>query len=141
MKGKIERAKKFLVKRQKVVNILLPIIITACIFWSGNLERSIAQIHSDYLIYTNTLNNSFITMVFMACTSDKEGFQKIKDETAIYLQQFNNNYDNREKEIREKENIISRLKSATYAMILLMVLFNVTVQNAASLRKNVENEV
>lgn len=54
--------KLFFTKHQEKINILFSAVTVLCIFYTGALEQTISQIHTDYLIDAVALNNSFITL-------------------------------------------------------------------------------
>lgn len=116
--------KSFFLRHQKAINILLPIIITICIFYSGNLGQRISEIYTIYIIDTNTLNNSFITLNIKASIQDNEQFQKIKNDVGEQVKQFTEKYENLEKEKKTKENQKLWLDRTIYILTLLLILFN-----------------
>lgn len=90
-------------KHKHIINILLPLVLTVGTFYSGNIDQKISQTYTDYMIDVNTLNNSLITLNIKAAISDANGFQKIKNDTGIYLEKFNKKYEYKEKEKKSLE--------------------------------------
>ena len=119
--------KSILSKRQNTINILLPIIITVCTFYSGNLGQRISEIYADYIIGTNTLNNSFITLAIAASVQDSESFQKIKKDINEQVKQFTEKYEREEKEKRVIETRKLWVDRVTYTLILILIIFNVLI--------------
>lgn len=111
-------------KYKNILNIFLPLIITVGIFYSGNINQKISQIYSDYLIYINTLNNSFITLNIKATINDDAQFQKIKNDISEYLKKFNKEYDSREVEEKILKNKKKSIDRIIYVLTFLLFIIN-----------------
>lgn len=118
------KMKSIFSKHQNIINILFPIIITACIFYSGNIGQRISEIYTDYIIDTNTLNNSFITLNIKASIQDDESFQKIKKDIGEQMKQFNKKYEVEEKEKKTLEADKLWLDRVIYFLTFLLFIFN-----------------
>lgn len=119
--------KSFLVKRQKRINAVLLIGITACIFYSGVLEQRISEIYTNYVIATNTLNNSFITLAVSASIQDDEAYQKTKDSLNEQMIRFNEDYEKEENERKHKKAIKHWIDIIIYIFMLSMFIFNIVI--------------
>jgi len=118
---------RFLFKHEKKINILLPIITTVCIFYSGNLGQRISEIYTNYIIDTNTLNNSFITLGINVSTNNAESFQKTKSDLNKQMERFNGKYEKEEKEVKTNELIKRWVDRVIYLLMFLMIIFNIFV--------------
>lgn len=107
------------------INIILPIIITAAIFYSDSLEQRISEIQSNYIIDTNTLNNSFITLSINTHAEDKEVYQKTKNDLKIQMTKFNEKYEREENERRSKKLLQNWVDRVIYVLIFFLIIFNV----------------
>lgn len=112
-------------KYKNIINVLLPLIITVGTFYSGNIDQKISQIYSDYIIDTNTLNNSFITLNIKAAINDDDGFQKIKNDIGEYLEKFNKKFEPREKEKKVLEHKKKWADRSIYILSFLLFIINV----------------
>ncbi len=116
---------------KQTINIILPVVITAAIFYSGSLEQRISEIQSDYMIDTNTLNNSFITFSINLHAEDAKVYQKTKNDLSAQMSRFNEKYEREEKERRTKKLLQKWIDRAIYALTFSLIMFNVlaTSQN------------
>ncbi|GEM_PF-3268336 len=112
---------------QQTINIILPIVITATIFYSGSLEQRISEIQSNYIVDTNTLNNSFITLSIILHAEDVEVHQKTKSDLNTQMSMFNEKYEQEEKERKTKKLLQKWTDRAIYALTFSLLMFNVLV--------------
>lgn len=119
--------KEFLIKYKGAVNILLPIIVTGCIFYSDTLGQKISEIRTNYLTDIITINNSFITLNTSAVIQDSETFQKTKNNIEEQLDQLNRRYSNEEIELRKIENLKKWFDIVPYVLILILVFSNIII--------------
>lgn len=111
-------------KYKNAINIFLPVIITVGFFYSGNLGHRISEIYANYIVDTNTLNNSFITLNIKASIQDSDGFQKVKKDISDQMELFNQKYEKEEKEKKAKELRKLWLDRAIYVLTFFLIIFN-----------------
>lgn len=119
--------KSFLLIYQKIINILLPIIITGCIFYSDFLEQRISKIRTEYLIDISTINNSYIKLTVDITTQNKESTQKTYNIIKEQIDRLNQKYGKEEREAKRKEAFKKWFDWIPYALIFLMIVLNVFV--------------
>ena len=117
--------KAFIFKHQKVINIILPTIITGCIFYSVILGQKISRIRTDYLLDIITINNSFITLNVNASTQNNESFQKTYNNIKEQIERFNQKYSVEEKRLKARETFKWWFDLAPHILIFLMIVLNV----------------
>lgn len=110
----------------QIVNIILPVIITGAIFYSNSLEQRISDIQSGYIIDTNTLNNSFITLGINIHSENPAIYQKTKDDLKIQMDEFNKTYEQKEQEKKTTEWLQKWVDKLIYTLTLILILFNMT---------------
>ena len=119
--------RSFFFKHKRKINLLLPIIITLAIFASDGLQQKISEIYTSYIIDTNTLNNSFVTLSVFVSAEDSESLQKQKNNLNEQMKQFNMKYDKLEEKLNTKKTIQGWIDRLIYTLTLLLILLNVIV--------------
>lgn len=119
--------KLVLFDHQNTINIILTTIIVVTIFYSDSLEQKISEIQSDYIIDTNTLNNSFITLDIDLYIEDHEAYQKIKNDLKIQMNRFNEKYVRKESEIWINKLLQKWIDRTIYVLTFMLILFNTLV--------------
>jgi|SRR3990167_9589583 len=118
--------------------ILLPIIIMIGIFYSGNLGQAISEIETAYVIDTNTLNNSFITLGIKATQQDKQAFQDVRNDLSEQMKKFNAKYEKDEKERQIKKNTKLWVDRVIYVLLLIQTILMVRIsQSSTSQNRNI----
>ncbi|KKS66154.1 MAG: hypothetical protein UV36_C0035G0009 [Parcubacteria group bacterium GW2011_GWC2_42_6] len=113
---------KLLFSNLDKISIILTITITACIFYSSNLGERISEIETEYIIETNTLNNSFITLGVKADLQDNQGFQEVKNNLNEQMKRFNEGYDTKESERQLKKNKKLWVDRIIYILLLFQFI-------------------
>lgn len=117
--------KIFILKHEKTINIIFPLIITACIFYSGVIGQEISKIRNDYLIDVVTINNSFITLAINASNQNNKQYQETYNNISKQMEKFNHRYSAEEKTLKGKENFKRWFDLTPYILIFLMIRLNV----------------
>ena len=104
------------------INILIQVVIVICIFYSANLGQDISGIETSYIIDTNTLNNSFITLGIKAAQQDKQGFQNMKNDLSQQMKQFNAKYEKDEQERKTKKSTKFLVDNISYMLLLVQII-------------------
>ena len=116
--------KTFLFRHQKTINVILPVIIAGCFFYSGILGQGISKIRTEYLIDVTTLNNSFITLSINASVKNSESFQKTYNNLGEQMKKFNQKWSMGEIELETKETFKWWFDWVPYLLIFLMTILN-----------------
>ena len=117
----------FFTKHERQINIILPVIVTICIFYSGNLGQRISEIYTSYTIDAITINNSFITLDINASTNNNESFKETKNNLSEQMRQFNDKYNKGIVEAELKDVIKWWVDKIIYLLIFFMIIFNIFI--------------
>lgn len=105
----------------------MPVIVTICIFYSGNLGQRISEIYTSYTIDAITINNSFITLDINASTNNNESFKETKNNLSEQMRQFNDKYNKGIVEAELKDVIKWWVDKIIYLLIFFMIIFNIFI--------------
>ena len=119
--------KLFFSNYQQIINIILPVIITGAIFYSDGLEQKISDIQSNYIIDTNTLNNSFIALSINIRAENPDSYQKVKDDLKVQMDKFNKKYEQQEQERMSAKLLQKWIDRLIYTLTLVLIIFNVAI--------------
>ena len=119
--------KLFFSNYQQIINIILHVIITGAIFYSDGLEQKISDIQSNYIIDTNTLNNSFIALSINIRAENPDSYQKVKDDLKVQMDKFNKKYEQQEQERMSAKLLQKWIDRLIYTLTLVLIIFNVAI--------------
>jgi hypothetical protein len=123
------RKKGFAASNLELINVLFSLLITVGIFYSGNIGQRISDIETSYVIDTNTLNNSFISLSISTHLAGN-AYENINRDLVGQMAQFNEKFETLQSERTGKQFVKMWLDRFVYALIFCQILTNVYVLRA-----------
>ena len=123
----------FLKENRVIINTILPIFIMLGIFYSGNLGQRVSEIDTNYIIDTNTLNNTWIALDIFASEKNLELYKQTKNNLNDQMKTFNERYGILEKEKLDIKNKKDWVDAIIYILIVLQFLYNSVILNKLEL--------